>query len=83
GLGMSLPGLYNLGPDVGGFSAVKPDPALYVRLVPYGVMHPRITINSCNDVHPVTHPWMYPGVTPAIRSALELRYRLMPYFYPQ
>jgi alpha-glucosidase len=24
---------------------------------------------------------MYPGVTPAIRSAIELRYRLLPYLY--
>ena len=47
-----------------------------------GVMHPRFTIHSWNDDHTVNEPWMYPGVTPAIRSAIELRYRLLPYFIP-
>lgn len=81
GLGMSLSGLYNLGHDVGGFSGDKPDPELFVRWVQNGVMHPRFTIHSWNDDHTVNEPWMYTGVTPAIRSAIELRYRLLPYFY--
>ncbi|HDJ2741125.1 TPA: glycoside hydrolase family 31 protein [Salmonella bongori] len=46
-----------------------------------GVMHPRFTIHSWNDDHTVNEPWMYPDVTPAIRHAIELRYRLLPYFY--
>ncbi|AFJ47669.1 glycoside hydrolase family 31 protein [Shimwellia blattae] len=81
GLGMSLSGLYNLGHDVGGFSGDKPDAELFVRWVQNGVMHPRFTIHSWNDDHTVNEPWMYPAATPAIRSAIELRYRLMPYFY--
>lgn len=81
GLGMSLSGLYNLGHDVGGFSGDKPDPELFVRWVQNGVMHPRFTIHSWNDDHTVNEPWMYPDVTPAIRHAIELRYRLLPYFY--
>lgn len=81
GLGMSLSGLYNIGHDVGGFSGDKPDPELFVRWVQNGVMHPRFTIHSWNDDHTVNEPWMYPEVTPAIRSAIELRYRLMPYLY--
>lgn len=81
GVGMSLSGLYNVGHDVGGFSGDKPDAELFVRWVQNGVMHPRFTIHSWNDDHTVNEPWMYPGVTGAIRSAIELRYRLMPYLY--
>ncbi|SIP91140.1 alpha-glucosidase [Aeromonas sp. RU39B] len=81
GLGMSLSGLYNVGHDVGGFSGEKPDPELFVRWVQNGVMHPRFTIHSWNDDHTVNEPWMYPSVTPIIRSAIALRYRLLPYLY--
>ncbi|EXU74629.1 glycoside hydrolase family 31 protein [Erwinia mallotivora] len=81
GLGMSLSGLYNLGHDVGGFAGDKPDAELFVRWVQNGVMHPRFTIHSWNDDHTVNEPWMYPAVTPAIRDAIELRYRLLPYLY--
>jgi Alpha-glucosidases, family 31 of glycosyl hydrolases len=81
GVGMSLSGLYNVGHDVGGFSGDKPDAELFVRWVQNGVMHPRFTIHSWNDDHTVNEPWMYPAITPAIRSAIELRYRLLPYLY--
>lgn len=81
GVGMSLSGLYNLGHDVGGFSGDKPDAELFVRWVQNGVMHPRFTIHSWNDDHTANEPWMYPEVTPAIRDAINLRYRLIPYFY--
>ncbi|WP_233983028.1 glycoside hydrolase family 31 protein [Pectobacterium versatile] len=81
GVGMSLSGLFNVGHDVGGFSGDKPDAELFVRWVQNGVMHPRFTIHSWNDDQTVNEPWMYPAVTPAIRSAIALRYRLLPYFY--
>jgi len=81
GVGMSLSGLYNVGHDVGGFSGDKPDAELFVRWVQNGVMHPRFTIHSWNDDHTVNEPWMYPAATPAIRAAIELRYRLLPYLY--
>lgn len=81
GLGMSLSGLYNVGHDVGGFSGDKPDAELFLRWVQNGVMHPRFTIHSWNDDHTVNEPWMYPAITPAIREAIALRYRLLPYFY--
>lgn len=83
GVGMSLSGLYNVGHDVGGFSGDKPDAELFVRWVQNGVMHPRFTIHSWNDDHTVNEPWMYPEVTPAIRDAIALRYRLLPYLYTQ
>lgn len=81
GVGMSLSGLYNLGHDVGGFSGDRPDPELFVRWVQNGVMHPRFTIHSWNDDKTVNEPWMYPEVTPIIREAMTLRYRLLPYLY--
>jgi alpha-glucosidase len=81
GIGMSLSGLYNVGHDVGGFAGDKPDAELFVRWVQNGVMHPRFTIHSWNDDHTVNEPWMYPQVTPLVRDAIRLRYRLLPYFY--
>ena len=81
GVGMSLSGLYNVGHDVGGFSGDKPDAELFVRWVQNGVMHPRFTIHSWNDDQTVNEPWMYPAITPCIREAIELRYRLLPYLY--
>ncbi|UTW00965.1 glycoside hydrolase family 31 protein [Marinomonas rhizomae] len=81
GVGMNLSGLYNMGHDVGGFSGDRPDPELFVRWVQNGVMHPRFTIHSWNDDKTVNEPWMYPEVTPIIREAMTLRYRLMPYLY--
>jgi alpha-glucosidase len=81
GLGMSLSGLYNVGHDVGGFSGLRPDPELFARWVQNGVMHPRFTIHSWNDDGSVNEPWMYPNITPIIRAAIKLRYRLLPYIY--
>lgn len=81
GLGMSLSGIYNLGHDVGGFAGNRPEPELFARWVQNGVMHPRFTIHSWNDDQTVNEPWMFPEVTPIIRDAITLRYRLMPYLY--
>jgi len=81
GLGMSLSGMFNIGHDVGGFAGRKPEEELFVRWVQNGVMHPRFTIHSWNDDKTVNEPWMYPRVTPIIREAINLRYRLIPYIY--
>jgi alpha-glucosidase len=81
GLGMSLSGIFNLGHDVGGFSGERPEPELFARWVQNGIMHPRFTIHSWNDDGTVNEPWMYPEITPIVREAMALRYRLMPYIY--
>ena len=81
GLGMSLSGLYNVGHDVGGFAGDRPDEELFVRWVQNGVMHPRFTIHSWNDDGTVNEPWMFSRSTALIRDAINLRYRLLPYFY--
>ncbi len=78
---MSLSGLFERRPRRRRFSGDKPEPELFVRWVQNGVTHPRFTIHSWNDDQTVNEAWMYPEITPAIRSAIELRYRLLPYLY--
>src|SRR5699024_10542125 len=36
---------------------------------------------SVNSDSTVTEPWMYPEITPLIRDAIQLRYRMIPYLY--
>ena len=80
-LGMGLSGVVNQGSDIGGFAGPRPEPELFVRWVQQGIFQPRFCIHSCNDDNTVTEPWMYPAYTCYIRSALKLRYELMPYLY--
>lgn len=82
GVGMSMSGLVNFGHDVGGFAgAGRPDPELFVRWVQNGALHPRFTIHSWHDDGSVNEPWMHPEVTPLVRDAIRLRYRLLPHLY--
>lgn len=80
-LGMGLSGVANQGCDIGGFFGPAPEPELFVRWVQNGIFQPRFSIHSCNTDNTVTEPWMYPSYTPYIRDAIQLRYRLVPYFY--
>ena len=81
GLGMSLSGLFNIGHDVGGFAGPPPGPELLIRWTQAGVLHPRFLMNSWKDDGVTTSPWLHPEALPAIRGALRLRLRLMPYLY--
>jgi alpha-glucosidase len=81
GLGMSLSGMFNIGHDVGGFSGPVPGAELLVRWVQAGLIHPRFIMNSWKADGTVTTPWLHPDATPAVRRAIRLRYRLMPYLY--
>jgi alpha-glucosidase len=81
GLGLSLSGSPNTGHDVGGFFGPKPDPELFLRWIQNGIFHPRFTIHSYNTDGTVNEPWMYPGILPAVRYAMQFRYRLLPYLY--
>lgn len=81
GIGLSLSGVYNIGHDVGGFSGPAPEPELLVRWVQNGIFHPRFTIHSWNDDATVNVPWMYPEMTPIIRSAIKFRNKISPYIY--
>lgn len=79
GLGMSVSGMFHVGHDVGGFSGNLPSEELFTRWVQNGALHPRFTIHSWHDDGTVNEPWMYPDALPAVRNAMRLRYRLMPY----
>ncbi len=81
GLSMGLSGAPNIGHDVGGFAGNQPEPELFVRWVQNGIFHPRFSIHSWHSDGTVNEPWMYPEVLPLIRSAVEFRYRLIPYLY--
>jgi alpha-glucosidase len=81
GLGMSLSGMYNIGHDVGGFAGPTPDAELLTRWTQVGALHPRFIMNSWKADNVATSPWLHPEALPAIREALRLRLRLMPYLY--
>ena len=81
GLGMSLSGMFNVGHDIGGFAGPPPGPELLIRWTQAGLLHPRFLMNSWKDDGVTTLPWLYPEALPAIREALRLRLRLMPYLY--
>jgi alpha-glucosidase len=81
GLGMSLSGLGNIGHDIGGFAGPPPGPELLIRWTQAGVLHPRFLMNSWKAENITTSPWLHTEALPAIREALRLRLRLMPYLY--
>ena len=81
GLCMSLSGMFNIGHDVGGFAGPPPDAELLIRWTQAGLLHPRFLMNSWKDDGVTTSPWLHLGALPAIREALRLRLRLMPYLY--
>lgn len=81
GLGLSLSGIYNIGHDVGGFAGPQPEPELLLRWVQNGIFHPRFTIHSWNEDGSVTEPWTHPEVVAGVRTAIQFRYRLLPYLY--
>ena len=81
GLGMSLSGLFNTGHDVGGFAGPVPDPELLIRWTQSGAFSPRFIMNSWKAGGETNTPWLHRSALPAIRDAIRLRYRLMPYLY--
>lgn len=81
GVGMSMSGLLNFGHDAGGFAGPQPDAELLVRWVQSCALLPRFTIHSWNDDGTVTEPWSHPEATDHVRTALRLRYELLPHLY--
>jgi alpha-glucosidase len=81
GLTMSLSGLFNTGHDIAGFSGPVPEPELLVRFAQAGALHPRFIMNSWKPDGTVTTPWLHDETLPAVRWAIRLRYRLMPYLH--
>ncbi|CDM22775.1 Alpha-glucosidase [Castellaniella defragrans 65Phen] len=81
GLQMSLSGMFNIGHDVGGFCGPVPDPELLLRWVQACSLNPRMVMNSWKTNGVTNLPWMHPEVEDAVRDAINLRYRLMPYLW--
>ncbi|SPN96634.1 related to ROT2 - glucosidase II, catalytic subunit [Cephalotrichum gorgonifer] len=82
--GMCLMQCY--GHDIGGFEGPQPSPELLLRWVQLGIHSPRFAINcfktgTDNSVGDVIEPWMYPSITPLVRSAIKRRYAMIPYLY--
>lgn len=66
--------------DIGGFLG-NPSPELLSRWMEAGVFFP--VMRSHSEIHVTPRfPWLYgPEALNAIRGALDLRYRLLPYYY--
>lgn len=76
----SLAGLPYETCDIGGFLG-NPSPELLSRWMEAGVFFP--VMRSHSEIHETPRfPWLFgPDALNAIRSALDLRYRLIPYYY--
>ena len=81
GLQMSLSGMFNIGHDVGGFYGPVPDAELFLRWVQACSLNPRMVMNSWKAGNVSNVPWMHAEVTDAVREAIALRYKLMPYLW--
>ena len=81
-LGMSLSGILFTGSDIGGFSG-EPSPELMLRWMQLAAFTPFFRIHSALT-SPHREVWRFDNpYREAMRKALLLRYRLMPYLYTQ
>ena len=79
-LGIGLSGFAYTGSDIGGFSGT-PDPELYLRWFQLGAFSPFFRTHSAIGTT-AREPWTFDEeILDAIRHLLQVRYRLMPYFY--
>ena len=79
-LGMGISGQPFIGADIPGFCAT-PSPELAVRWIQCGALTPFCRYHN-HTGEPDQYPWSFgPEVEKLCRAALELRYRLLPYFY--
>jgi len=70
------------GPDVGGFRGA-PDAELYTRWMQAACLFPFFRTHSAKTA-PAREPWRFGALTEQrVRSAIELRYRLLPYIYSE
>jgi alpha-glucosidase len=80
-LTMSLSGMFNVGHDIGGFAGPVPSPEMLIRWTQACCLVPRMIMNSWKADGSVNSPWLHASATPAIRAAIGLRLRFMPYLY--
>jgi len=77
---LSVSGVSFCGTDIGGFTG-EPDGELFSRWIQLGVFSPFMRAHSAGDTRE-REPWSYGEEFEAInRKFIELRYKLMPYFY--
>ncbi len=77
---LSVSGISFCGSDVGGFIG-DPSPELYIRWVQMAAFHPFFRTHSSGD-HGDQEPWSFGDeAEKAVREAIELRYKLLPYMY--
>ena len=79
-LNMGLSGQPFAGPDIGGFFR-GPSPSLYAHWIGVGAFFPFSRTHTV-QLSPPQEPWSYgPEVEAIARTAIERRYRLLPYIY--
>uniref|UniRef100_A0AAR2JHA8 Glycoside hydrolase family 31 N-terminal domain-containing protein n=1 Tax=Pygocentrus nattereri TaxID=42514 RepID=A0AAR2JHA8_PYGNA len=79
-LSLSITGIHFSGADVGGFWQ-DPDPELLVRWYQAGALQPFFRGHSAKQTKR-REPWLFGDtVTSAVRSAIQQRYYLLPYWY--
>ncbi|GAV59594.1 Glyco_hydro_31 domain-containing protein/Gal_mutarotas_2 domain-containing protein [Cephalotus follicularis] len=79
-LTLGLAGMSFSGADVGGFFG-NPEPELLVRWYQLGAYYPFFRAHAHQDTKR-REPWLFGGRnTELIRSAIHVRYMLLPYFY--
>ena len=80
-LNMSLSGIILCGADIGGFRGC-PSPQLFVRWLQLGVFYPLMRTHTAGGKE--QDPWSFGKKAEKLcRSAIELRYQLMPYLYTE
>jgi alpha-glucosidase len=79
-LNLGLSGQPFNGPDLGGFGE-EATPDLWANWVAVGVFFPFVRAHAQKDLPP-KEPWAFgPEVEAVARTAIERRYRLLPYYY--
>ncbi|PID67605.1 MAG: glycosyl hydrolase [Flavobacteriia bacterium] len=79
-LQMGLQGIGYMHSDLGGFAGANLDDELYVRWLQYGVFQPIFRPHAQEEV-PSEPVYRSPKVQELSRTAINLRYRLLPYLY--
>jgi alpha-glucosidase len=77
---MAISGHSFIGSDIGGFTE-HPSSELFVRWIQLGLFHPMMRVHSSGD-HGAQEPWSFSEeATAIVKKFIELRYKLLPYFY--
>ncbi|MBM3185834.1 MAG: DUF5110 domain-containing protein [Bacteroidetes bacterium] len=77
---MGLQGIGYMHSDLGGFAGAYDDPELYLRWLQYGVFQPVFRPHAQEEV-PAEPIFKDPKTKKLAKSAIELRYRMLPYNY--